>query len=68
MVSVDVSKFDQGHNQDSRQPSTMERISDFFNIPRRRTTVYPVSQGTVHLVNYGNSKKRPSLNQQFGKS
>uniref|UniRef100_A0A7I4YQJ0 Bestrophin homolog n=1 Tax=Haemonchus contortus TaxID=6289 RepID=A0A7I4YQJ0_HAECO len=67
MVAVDVGKQEEGnHNPKSHKPSLADKIADICCVPKRRTSVYPVSQSAVHLVHYGDSPRQAIRRQPRG--
>ncbi|VDO40989.1 unnamed protein product [Haemonchus placei] len=58
MVAVDVGKHEEGDPPKSHKPSLADKIADICCVPKRRTSVYPVSQSAVHLVHYGDSPRQ----------
>ncbi|KAK5978967.1 Bestrophin, partial [Trichostrongylus colubriformis] len=58
MVSIE-----RGTSVESRRPSTLDKITDFLSMPRRRSSVFSIGQGAVHLVNYGDCPTRLIVNE-----
>nr|CDJ93888.1 unnamed protein product [Haemonchus contortus] len=54
------------HNPKSHKPSLVDKIADICCVPKRRTSVYPVSQSAVHLVHYGDSPRQAIRRQPRG--